>query len=329
MLVTLPFVMLLLDYWPLKRFTIYDLRFAIWPLTREKLPFFGLAAVSGVVTFFVQKKSGAVSSLAQIPLTVRLENGVAGYVNYLAKMFWPADLAVVYPYHPVGTGRLTLAILLLASVTVLALALARWFRFLAVGWGWYLLTLLPVIGVVQAGPQAMADRYTYVPLIGVFIALVWSGALVVERWRQMRVPATLVAIGILAACATATARQLRFWTDTRTLFEHTLSVTSDNAVAHYVLANALMEQGETAAAGDHYREAIRLDPDYHDARLNLAVALQQQGKVNEAMTELQIILQADPSIAERTTNWPPSCGNRGKPGRPSPSIRKRCDWTRN
>jgi tetratricopeptide (TPR) repeat protein len=144
----------------------------------------------------------------------------------------------------------------------------------------------------------MADRYMYVPLIGVFIALVWGGALFVERWRQLRVPATLVAIGILAACATATARQLRFWTDSRTLFEHTLSVTSDNAVAHYVLANALMEQGESAEATVHYREAIRLDPDHQDARLNLALALQRQGKADEAMAELQKIIQADPSIAQ-------------------------------
>jgi len=137
-----------------------------------------------------------------------------------------------------------------------------------------------------------------VPLIGVFIALVWGGAMVVERWRQAQIPATLVAIGILAACATATARQLRFWTDSRTLFEHSLSVTPDNAVAHFVLANVLMEQGETAEATEHYREAIRLNPDYHDARLNLAVALQRQGRANEAIAELQIILQANPSFAE-------------------------------
>ena len=317
MLVTWPFVMLLLDYWPLQRVSSFKFSVSspgttpasilnsdpsragpqLSTLVIEKLPFFGLAAVSGVVTFFVQKNSGAVSSLAQIPLTVRLENGVVSYVTYLARMFWPADLAVVYPYDPVGTGKLMLAVLLLASVTGLVLVLSRRFRFLAVGWGWYLVTLLPVIGLVQAGPQAMADRYTYVPLIGVFIALVWGGALVVERWRQAQIPATLVAIGILAASATATARQLRFWTDTRILFEHTLSITSDNAVAQFVLANVLMEQGETAEAINHYREAIRLNSDYHDARLNLAVALQQQGRANEAMTELQIILQADPAFA--------------------------------
>jgi Flp pilus assembly protein TadD len=267
-------------------------------LLLEKLPFFGLAAVSGVVTFLVQKNSGAVSSLAQIPLTVRLANGVTSYVTYLARMFWPADLALVYPYHPVEAGKLILAVLLLAGVTGLVLVLARRFRFLAVGWGWYLVTLLPVIGLVQAGPQAMADRYTYVPLIGVFIALVWSGALVVERWRQLRVPAALVAISILAACATATARQLRFWTDTRTLCEHTLLVTSDNAVAHFILANVLMERGATTEAVDHYREAVRLKPDYQDARLNLAVALQRQGKLDEAMSELQELLQADPSLAK-------------------------------
>ncbi len=200
--------------------------------------------VSSVVTFFVQKSSGAVSSLAQAPLTVRLENAAVSYVAYLAKMFWPANLALIYPYHPdIGSGKLAFAVLLLAGVTALVLGPARRFRFLATGWGWYLVTLLPVIGLVQAGPQAMADRYTYVPLIGVFIALVWGGALMVERWRQAKIPAVFVAIGILAACATATARQLRYWTDTRTLCEHTLRVTSDNAVAQFILANVMMEQG--------------------------------------------------------------------------------------
>jgi len=308
MVVTLPFVLLLLDWWPLKRFTIHDSRNSpaiqqsnnpTIHLLFEKLPFFALAAGSAVVTFFVQKKSGAISSLAQAPLSVRLENAAVSYVAYLAKMFWPADLALIYPYHPdVGTGKLVLAVLLLTVLTGLILALARRYRFLATGWGWYLVTLLPVIGLVQAGPQMMADRYTYVPLIGVFIALVWSVALVVERWRQMQIPATLVAISILAACATATARQLRYWTDTRTLSEHTLRVTSDNAVAHFILANALMEQGDAVVAAEHYTEAIRLKPDYQDARLNLALALQREGKTDEAMTELQGSLQADPSFAK-------------------------------
>jgi Flp pilus assembly protein TadD len=315
MLVTLPLVLLLLDWWPLQRVSSFKFSvsssggtplaggdrqvLSFRQLVLEKLPFFGLAAASAVVTFFVQKSSGAVSSLAQAPLPVRLENAAASYVAYLAKMFWPANLALIYPYRPdVGTGKVVLAVLLLAGVTVLVLVLARQFRFLAMGWGWYLVTLLPVIGLVQVGSQAMADRYTYVPLIGVFIALVWGVALLVERRRQMQIPATIVAIGILAACAAVTDRQLRYWTDTRTLCEHTLRVTSDNAVAHFILANVLMEQGDVATAVEHYREAIRLKSDYPDARLNLTVALQRLGKPDEAMNGLQNLLQADPSLAK-------------------------------
>ena len=290
--------------------TIHDSRFTQYssnptiqqstnPFAFEKLPFFGLAVVSSVVTFFVQKSSGAVSSLVQAPLPVRLENAAVSYVAYLAKMFWPANLALIYPYHPdIGSGKLTFAVLLLAGVTALVLVLARQFRFLATGWGWYLVTLLPVIGLVQVGSQAMADRYTYLPLIGLFIALVWGGALLVETLRQMQIPAVIVAVGLLAACATVTARQLQYWTDTRTLCEHTLRVTSDNAVAQFILANVLMEQGATTEAVEHYHEAIRLNPDYPDSRLNLAVALQRAGKTDEAMTELQGLLQADPSLAK-------------------------------
>jgi protein O-mannosyl-transferase len=298
MLVTLPLVLLLLDYWPLRRFTIYDLRFTIWPLIREKVPFLVLSIVSCVITYQAQQQGGAVRSLASFPLDERIGNAAVAYARYLGKVFWPVDLAVFYP-HPGQwpPGLVLLAAALLAGLCLLVLRYGRRFPYAVTGWFWFLGMLIPVIGLVQVSNQSMADRYTYLPSIGLFIVLAWGAGELVDCRRRAKALAGIAAGLVVVACAVQTRGQLRYWRDGESLFRHALAVTGRNFVAHNNLGNVLLDQGHVDEAIAHYQRALEIQPRYADAGNNLGSALLEKGQVDEAIAWYQKALELQPDYA--------------------------------
>jgi len=315
MLVTLPFVLLLLDFWPLGRLrmkletgldpelpiknTAQTWRKLLW----EKWPLFALSVVSAAVTIWAQHSGGAIKSLDATPLAVRLVNATAAYGAYLWKMVWPADLAVLYPMPaapPFPAAVCSLAVL--AAVSFWAVHLRRQRPALITGWLWFLGTLVPVIGLVQVGAQAWADRYTYVPLIGVFIMLAWG----LGDWKPawpMAGPLKLTLAGAaLVACAFVTSHQLRYWQDGATLFEHAVRATEHNYIAHNNFGTALSSQGRSAEAMTQFREALRLNPDYAKAHFNLATDLANAGETAEALVHLREVVRLTPRAAEAHNN---------------------------
>jgi Tfp pilus assembly protein PilF len=296
MLVTLPFVLLLLDFWPLRR--------AGWVrLVREKLPLFVLAALSSVVTFVVQRHVGAVAGFERFPLVLRLTNALASYLGYIGKMLWPARLAAFYPLSVrIPVLQASLGALLLTAVTIVAIRAGRRHGYFLVGWLWYVGTLIPVIGLVQVGRQSMADRYTYVPLIGLFLIAAWGAPELVGRWRYGRIALPAAAACVLLACAVLARAQVGNWSDSASLWQHALEVTEDNYVAHNNFGAVLLKQGETGEALPHIVEALRIKPDFADAHNNLGMVQVQQGKLDEAIPHFIKALRIDPDFAEAQYN---------------------------
>jgi len=296
MVVTLPLVLLLLDYWPLKRFQFGQSGGG--RLVLEKLPLLALSAVSGVVTYFAQQSGGAVESLSVHPLTVRVANAFVSYTAYMGKMICPFHLAVLYPYPPTFPWwQVAGACLLLVTVSLLAICAVKRRPYLAVGWLWYVGTLVPVIGLVQVGSQAMADRYTYVPLIGLFIMIVWGVPELVARWRHRKTALAIKAAMFLSILTATTLLQVRYWTNSITLFEHAIHATTDNSVAHYNLGVALANQERITDAIEHFSEALQINPEYAKAHNNLGNALDLQGRTNEAIDHYLQAMRIKPSLA--------------------------------
>jgi tetratricopeptide (TPR) repeat protein len=302
MLVSWPFVLLLLDYWPLRRLEwrpAHGLkRFAKdWlPLVREKLPLFCLVIPSMFVTHIAQAHGGAMADLIAAPLSWRLANALVSYAKYLFLTFWPADLAVYYPvlHHLVPAWQWIAALILLSAITAVALRHARERSYLISGWLWFLGTLVPVIGLVRVGAQEMADRYTYIPSIGLFVALVFAVADLANTWRIGRATiATASAVTILLL-ASLTMFQVSRWRDGETLFRYVLSVTSDNLVVQSDLGVALAEQKKYAEAIPHFAEALRIKPNHLHALLNMGLSLRMQGKAAEAVGFYQRALRVKP-----------------------------------
>ena len=309
MLVTVPFVLMLLDYWPLRRFaslesklpslkstpdatrsTQHAPRFTLQPLAvslLEKLPFFALCAASCVVTFLVQRASGAVTPLDKGPLESRVANALLAYVRYLGKTLWPSKLAVFYPNFQVSFDdwQVVAAGLLLIAITAGVWLLRRRQPWLLVGWFWFAGMLVPVIGLVQVGKQSMADRYTYLPHIGLFVALVWGGAALLGRLPRPRLVAAPVAACALAACMLLTARQLSHWANTLTLFQHAAAVTSQNFVAYTVVGNDFAEHRKFAEAVAECEKALRISPDYPEAHNTLGNVYAQEEKYDDAIAQ--------------------------------------------
>jgi tetratricopeptide (TPR) repeat protein len=288
MLVTLPVVLLLLDRWPLARGT----------RVLEKVPFLAVSAAVSVVTYLVHQKVGATASSDLIPALVRFENSLTSYVVYVLKMLWPADLAVFYPYPQPWDTLLVPAVIAgiaLAAVTVLALRAFPRRPYLTVGWLWYLVTLLPVIGLVQVGAQARADRYTYIPMIGLTIAFVWGASESLERWPRVRLA---LAAAICSACLVFTWLQLQYWRDSTALYQHAIAVTSENYLARFNLALVLDAQGSTSQAVERLRETVRIRPNFAVAHIELGELLARQGQNEQAARELRTALTLKPDSAD-------------------------------
>ncbi len=311
MLVTLPFILLLLDFWPLGR--IRSLRtksdannthcVPVLYLIREKVPFIFCAIASSVVTLLVQQSGGAVKSLEMVPLSIRIANGLVSYSGYIKKMLWPFDLAVLYPHPGMPPWwHIAGALMVFISITILVSRGVRKRPWLAVGWLWYVGALVPVIGLVQAGVQAMADRFTYVPLIGLSIMIAWGLPEAMVKWRFRKPVLSIAASAVLAVCIFTTYRQVHYWTSSITLFKRAISVTTGNYVAHTMLGAALAAQGKTAEAIEYYRKSLHIKPDYVGAHNNLGNALVVQGRPAEAIDHFLTALQINPGYAEAHYN---------------------------
>jgi Flp pilus assembly protein TadD len=312
MLVTLPLLLLLLDYWPLGRIigTAGPGRWSqrgLNPVTFagavvEKLPLLLLSAASSAITMVAQK--GAMISLQVIPFPDRLANAFESVVRYIGKVFLPVDLAAFYPYthKTIASVTVILSILLVAGISLLTVRLARRFPHAPVGWLWFLFALLPVIGLIQVGEQSMADRYTYLPVVGLFITLTWATAEIAAR---LRIPAVILATAggcCLAILAGITWKQTGYWADDATLFRHAIEVTKRNQIAHYNLGVALQKQGEREGAAAEYRKAIEAKPDYVLPMVNLGVLLSGSGRAGEAEALYRRALLTDPRHAETNHN---------------------------
>ena len=307
MLVTLPFVLLLLDYWPLKRFQFEKSgygnkseqgRFPL-SLILEKIPLFVLSSASSVATYLVQNISGAVSPLDALPFKVRIANAMVSYASYIGKMIWPHNLSVFYPYpKDILLWKIAGASFLLVAITVVVFMMAKTKPYFVVGWLWYIGTLVPVIGLVQVGMQAMADRYTYVPLIGIFITIAWGTPDLVSKWRYKRIGLAAITTVVLTILMITSRLQIRYWSNSTTLFEHAINVTVDNSVAHVNIGEALAEHGNTEAAVRHFYEALRIKPDLVAPLLNIGVTLREKGKIDEAINHFLKVLLFKPDCVE-------------------------------
>jgi tetratricopeptide (TPR) repeat protein len=303
--VTLPFALLLLDVWPLGRLfpapraAAGGVRWNQAPaLLAEKAPLFLLSLASVFATLWAQ--SGL--AVYRIPLGSRLANALTSWLSYIIKAVWPASLAAFYP-HPWSTGtgipawKAALALLLIAAVTGGALLLARRAPFLAVGWLWFLGTLVPMLGFVQVGGQAMADRYTYIPLIGLAVAVAWTGAAIVRRRPALELPAGALGLVALAALSAAARAQVGTWRSTEAVFEHALAVTERNWMAHDIVGRTLQLRGKAAEALPHFEEALRISPRLPPTRYRLGLALLELGRPEEALAQLRETVRIAPSYS--------------------------------
>ncbi|MFN0008583.1 MAG: tetratricopeptide repeat protein, partial [Planctomycetota bacterium] len=329
MLVSLPLLLVLLDLWPLERATIRELPQRL----REKIPFFLLAALSAVITFVAQKSGGAMERLPDIPLALRAANALVSYASYLLQALWPTRLGVFYPYPLDGIPfwKVGAAGAFVWIATVLAVRAGIRRPWIAVGWLWYVVTLLPVIGLVQVGRQAMADRYTYLPLVGPSILAALGAAELTARWKLGGALRTIAGGAVLAGCVLLTRAQVHTWKDDVSLFGRACAVTGPNFLAQYALAGALHRagrieesiaayrvglaihadftdqrnafgellesQGDLDGAIEQYRASVRIDPTLADAHALLAGALAKQGLLDEAAQELALAAEIDPASA--------------------------------
>jgi tetratricopeptide (TPR) repeat protein len=329
MVVTLPFVLLLLDYWPLGRVQKPDpdaqgtaegeLSTAAprgaWSrnllgLVLEKVPFLLLAAADGIITLKLQRDLGTIS---RFPMKIRVENAIVSYFGYLEKMIWPSRLSVLYPhprsYLPGLRVGVAAAVVLCISVAVIW-GYRRW-KYVGVGWLWFLGTLVPVIGLIQAGAQSMADRYAYIPLIGIFIVVVWGLSDLVEHYRRARDYVIVGAVCVLFALVTVTRVQLGYWSSSFDLWQHAIEVTENNYVAYNNFGEALWAQGKYDAAGPWFFKSIEVFPSFANAQINAGMALARNGEVDDAISHLIRGVELDPESCEGYNKLGAAFGRKG------------------
>jgi protein O-mannosyl-transferase len=338
MLVTLPCLLLLLDYWPLGRLNLGGTAATanrplapapgpdtqsrrqtgchrrggtepetalgrlpgVWRLVLEKVPLLALSAASCAVTYYAQKLGGAVAPIDKVLLGDRIANALLAYASYIGKMFWPAKLAALYPlpkhYDPLAVAGVAI---LLAAISVAVLwGARRGRRYLAVGWFWYLGTLVPVIGLVQVGSQSMADRYTYLPLVGLFVITAWGAADLAASIRNSRKLLVPLAGTVLLVCILLTTWQVPWWSDNVTLFQHAVDVTEENALAHAALGNALDAQQDRKGAIEHLLRAVEFNPDLVNAHRALAKIAYDENRRRDAIHHLDEVVRIRPRDAQ-------------------------------
>jgi tetratricopeptide (TPR) repeat protein len=307
MVVTLPFVLLLLDFWPLNRVANAKLKVE-GPMFRnlqpstfglrlfEKIPFFLLSAAASIVTCLAQR--GAMASLEKVALPLRLENSLVAYADYLLKIFWPANLAIFYPLVAPSFPAVAAAVVFLLAISFFSWRARRLFPYVTVGWLWFLGTLVPVIGIVQVGEQAMADRYSYFPAIGIFILIAFGGWDLANRVSSAKTALATAAILILAGCVLGTENQLRYWQTDETLFAHAIDVTKNNEIAHINLGVVYEKQGRTAEAMNEYQQALEINPHRANTYNNIGDLLDKAGEPAKALAEYQTALRLNPDAIE-------------------------------
>ena len=311
MLVTLPLVLVLLDYWPLNRFQFQNksqpaFRFFghLIPkrLILEKLPLIALAVASCAITIFAQTNS--IGTFQSVPFHLRLGNSLISYAVYLRQMFWPSGLAILYPItsETIAIPEVMASLFLLIVISVAAYLLRRRCPYFVTGWLWYLIMLVPVIGILQVGTQARADRYTYLPQIGLYALLTWAAADLCAKWRHRRVILGGVSAIVLGALIFCAREQTSYWQNSETLWTHTIACTSGNFIAHYNLGDVLLQKGELDGAIIHFQKALEIRPDSGETYNNLGNALLQKGEIDEAMVQLQNALRYKPDDSEAYYN---------------------------
>jgi tetratricopeptide (TPR) repeat protein len=338
-LVTLPFLLLLLDYWPLGRWqkalnpvnmqvsnntlllkkkgkrrkadSIIEKKIStpiksrgnlIGSLLWEKVPFIFLSVALTIMVVWQLTDAGILKPLQHLPLFKRVMNAIISYVSYLGKTFWPVDLAVFYPYqYALPLWQFLGALLILLLISIVVIVYIRKLPFLFIGWFWYLGTLVPVIGLVQGGDQAMADRYTYLPSIGIAIMLTWGVVYLLPK-EKLRKIITIPAVLILAGLTFLTWQQCGYWKNSISLFNHVLQATKDNSLAHTNLGGALAAEGKNEEAVAHYLEAIKIDPNYVDTHYSLAISLEKLKKVDAAITHYREALRINPVYSSAHIN---------------------------
>jgi tetratricopeptide (TPR) repeat protein len=293
-------LLLLLDYWPLERFG----RRSVFYLIREKIPFFIFAAVSSAVTFLAQRSGGAVADAETFLLYDRFANALLSYARYIAKMFWPRNLAVFYPFNAAGIPFWQVAIcaLLLLVISVLVIRLGRNQKYLPVGWFWFLGTLIPVIGIVQVGSQAYADRYTYISYIGLFIMLAWLGLQLLPKWKYRKTVLGLSMVLVLTTLGICAHRQISYWNNGIALFSHAIDVTQNNWLAYNNLGVAYARFDRYSEAIDACQQAVKINPYYDEAYLNLGNAYVGLGRDTEAIDAYQQVVKIKPDYAQAYNN---------------------------
>ncbi|MHC4646131.1 MAG: tetratricopeptide repeat protein [Planctomycetota bacterium] len=315
--VTLPFVLLLLDYWPLSRFQsraeakqkaqgtkpTYQ-KATGWGLVCEKIPLFVLAGILSVITYLVQKGGRVVVSTGALPLSVRISNAGVSYVRYIGKIICPVRLGMYYPYHSLPMWLVIVCFAVLVVISAAVIYMARRRGYLLVGWLWFLGTLVPVIGLVQAGSQAMADRYTYLSSIGILIMIAWGAAEISAQWelKFKKVLAPVVCVVILGVLLVLTRIQVGYWRDSNIMFEHTLAVTKDNRIVHKLYGDFLRKEGRLPDAMEQFDKALQISPEFHGAREGKGLTLSDMKQYDEAIAifgELLAVRQDWPEVHDR------------------------------
>ena len=293
---------------------IPDIRRILYRIIIEKIPFFVLAAVSSVITFFVQQSGGAVTYFNVFPLHSRVANAFLSYAKYIGKMFWPRDLAVFYPFdaRTIQSWQVVFCALLMVVVSVLAVRFGRKQKYLFVGWFWFVGTLIPVIGLVQVGQQSLADRYTYIPYIGLFIIIGWGLPELFSKWPQRKIALGSSMVIVLTTLGICSHQQVSFWKNSFTLFSHAIEVTQNNYIAYNNLGAAYNSLGRYQDAMESYKQAIKIEPDYTKAYINLGAAYNSLGRYRDAVETYKQVLRISPDYADAYINLGVTCYKLGR-----------------